>query len=105
MLTFSLILTACVVIYLVPPNDQTYYPRCTFHQLTGYHCPGCGGTRCVAALLHGDILQAAAYNLYFLLALPFLLWWGSYGVWAIFKGKLLDHRPIYPGCTSSCGSV
>ncbi|MBR5165351.1 MAG: DUF2752 domain-containing protein [Ruminococcus sp.] len=25
---------------------------CMFHEVTGYHCPGCGNTRAVKALLH-----------------------------------------------------
>lgn len=33
-----------------------YYPPCAFHLLTGWYCPGCGGTRAVRALLHGRLL-------------------------------------------------
>lgn len=35
---------------------------CTFRALTGYPCPGCGGTRAVAALFHGQLLRAVKYN-------------------------------------------
>lgn len=28
---------------------------CMFHELTGWYCPGCGGSRSVAALLRGDM--------------------------------------------------
>jgi hypothetical protein len=66
---------AAVVLYQVPPASGSFYPPCLFHALTGLHCPGCGSTRCLHALLHGDLGQAAAYNVLLLLALPFLGWW------------------------------
>ncbi len=31
---------------------------CLFRLLTGYYCPGCGGTRAVWHLLHGRILTS-----------------------------------------------
>lgn len=37
-------------------------PPCLFHTLTGYDCPGCGGTRAVAALLQGRFLQSFFYH-------------------------------------------
>jgi Protein of unknown function (DUF2752) len=86
-LILGLLVAACVAIYVLPPEENPYLPRCTLNRLTGLYCPGCGGTRAAAALMHGDVLQAAAYNLYFVLTLPLLLWWGGYGVWATWKGK------------------
>ena len=29
-------------------------PTCALHYVTGYYCPGCGGTRAINALLHGQ---------------------------------------------------
>ena len=34
------------------------YNPCLFYKLTGYYCPGCGGTRSMRALIDGDILFA-----------------------------------------------
>ena len=34
-------------------------PPCVFHTLTGYYCPGCGGTRSLKALLSGKWLVCA----------------------------------------------
>jgi hypothetical protein len=95
-LILAIILIGCVVVYFHQPNEESFYPRCTLHQMTGLHCPGCGGTRMMYALLHGDLLQAAAYNLYLLIALPFLMWWGGYGVWATFKGKMFNPPRFRP---------
>ena len=35
---------------------------CGILNLTGFYCPGCGGTRCAIALSHGHISQAWGYN-------------------------------------------
>lgn len=35
---------------------------CWFNLLTGYLCPGCGGTRSFYALMNGDIISSFEYN-------------------------------------------
>lgn len=50
------------VVYTFPPSSHTFYPRCWFHAATGLDCPGCGGTRALHQLLHGDVLGALALN-------------------------------------------
>lgn len=35
---------------------------CSFYRVTGLYCPGCGGTRALTALLHGNLLQAIRYH-------------------------------------------
>ncbi|KWS04686.1 putative membrane protein [Lysobacter capsici AZ78] len=37
-------------------------PACVFHSFTGLYCPGCGITRALHALVHGDIAQMLAMN-------------------------------------------
>lgn len=32
--------------------------RCMFNKITGYCCPGCGGTRAFRALLRGEIIKS-----------------------------------------------
>lgn len=51
-------------------------PRCMFHELTGWKCPGCGSQRALMALLDGHPLDAWRQNLLlpFAVALVFLLW-------------------------------
>ena len=35
---------------------------CLFHELTGFYCPGCGGTRAVLALLAGHPVLSFLYH-------------------------------------------
>jgi hypothetical protein len=37
-------------------------PLCVFHTATGYYCPGCGGSRAVAALFKGKLLRSLYYH-------------------------------------------
>jgi len=57
---------------------------CTFRNLTGYDCPGCGLTRSVVAFLHGDLGGSLrAHPLGAILFVGFLALWGSaLVVWA-----------------------
>lgn len=83
---------ALIVLHQVPPTKGSFYPPCLFHACTGLHCPGCGAARCLHALLHGQLRQAAAYNLLFLLALPILLF-SALRVWyAALTGRSLRPR-------------
>lgn len=41
-----------------PIQIKIFSLPCIFLELTGYYCPGCGGTRACAALLKGKIIQS-----------------------------------------------
>jgi hypothetical protein len=75
LLVALLVPVGLVILYRAEPTEASYYPRCPFHQLTGLHCAGCGTTRCLHALLHGEVRQALAYNALTFLALPYLVYW------------------------------
>lgn len=47
--------------------------KCTFHDITGFLCPGCGGQRAFYNLLHGNILLALRYNILITVLFPLLL--------------------------------
>ena len=56
------------------PTDRVPDPSgpCVWHMLFGVDGPGCGGTRMVWYLLHGDLLQAARHHLVAFVAVPFV---------------------------------
>ncbi len=57
----ALACAACMLL-LLPPTRFSFYPACPFHAFTGLLCPGCGGTRAIAAMLRGHFAQAFRLN-------------------------------------------
>lgn len=55
------------------PSNQFFFPVCPFRAITGFVCPGCGSTRGLHSLVHGDIVGAFEFNPLLILSLPFLL--------------------------------
>lgn len=51
-----------------------HLPPCAFHELTGYYCPGCGGSRAVSAILHGHFLESIYYHAFIPYGLVFGGW-------------------------------
>ena len=56
-----------------PETDGTFLPPCTFHEVTGLHCPGCGGTRAGHALANFRLGDAFKKNALLVVLLPFLV--------------------------------
>ena len=67
------VVAAGIFYYLVDPQDTPLAPKCPVKLLTGYQCPSCGAQRAIHAFLHGRIAEAVSYNLFFIIAIPFLL--------------------------------
>lgn len=55
-----------------PAAPGNFFPQCIFKMITGYHCVGCGITRALHALVHGDIALAFAMNPLVTLVLPLI---------------------------------
>lgn len=61
-----------------PNAANSPFPECMFHALTGWYCVGCGMTRALHALAHGDVLRAFSMNplaMTMLAISPLLLGW------------------------------
>src|SRR5262245_22215211 len=64
------VVAGAVMLYQVDPSTTRFLPKCPVHLLTGLHCPGCGSTRAIHCLLHGDVAGAIAKNALLVLMLP-----------------------------------
>ena len=62
-----------IIYFLIDPSAVGFMPRCIFHELTGWKCPGCGSQRMIHALLHADVVSAWHHNPLLLILFPFLL--------------------------------
>ena len=89
------------LLYTFAPAEHTFYPRCLLFALTGLHCPGCGSTRCTAALLHGNIEQAFAYNPLLVVALPLLIYGCCRSGIEIWTGRVIQKYRM-PGWVLKC---
>jgi hypothetical protein len=76
------------MVYFFNPSAHGFYPVCQFHRLTGLNCPGCGATRALYALLHGDFPVAVRDNVLLVVAIPAAM---ARGVW--FTLNRLRGRP------------
>ena len=69
-------LAAAVGVWLLrefdPNAAHSPFPGCMFRALTGYFCVGCGLTRALHALVHGDVAGALAMNPLGVLMLPLM---------------------------------
>ena len=113
------------------PTDADAYsvPTCMIKMTTGLDCPGCGGTRALCYVLHGDLPAAARHHVLVVFALPFLAWlfvaWAGaepfgrparathharrigvfLAAWMAFTMRATCPGPPSPGSTSSRGAV
>jgi hypothetical protein len=54
LVAFAVAAGGCVVLRF-PPDSSGFYPRCPIFFWLHLDCPGCGGTRALAALLRGRL--------------------------------------------------
>lgn len=74
-------------LYGHPPTQSFWYPQCLFHEITGLHCPGCGATRALYALLHGNLLEALHQNAAAVVAVPFVSVAAGRSLWRWVRGE------------------
>jgi len=85
----AIIALVIAILLRFPPDQYSFYPQCPIHEFFHLQCPGCGGTRAVAALLRGHLAQAMQLNALVTLLLPFAL---AYGI--LCYARLLPRKAI-----------
>ena len=74
-------------LFFLNPATHHFYPVCQFHRLTGLNCPGCGATRAVYALLHGEWRAALRDNALFVTVLGLLALRGGWFALNRYRGR------------------
>jgi hypothetical protein len=89
------LVVACAagLLFWQDPERTHVFGVCPLFWATGLFCSGCGALRAAHALLHGRILQAAAFNVLSLLTVPVIAGWaGAEAVHAV-AGRRLPAPP------------
>ncbi len=81
-------LAVAAALYIYPPAQHAFYPRCLLYQWTGWLCPGCGSLRALHELAHGNLAEAFLLNSLLVLLLPAL------AVYIFCKLKGSPHIPL-----------
>lgn len=90
--------TGAATLYRFSPQEYSFYPRCPFFALTHHYCPGCGATRAIAELLHGNVSAALHFNAAVALLLPFLAAYFTMVYWTALRENRVEW-PTVPGWT------
>jgi hypothetical protein len=83
-------------LFIFEPGKTGFFPACPFRTLTGFTCPGCGSTRGLHRLLHGDVVAALEFNPLMVLSLPFLLYALVRYTTAAVRGRPLQRHYVKP---------
>src|ERR1700743_1975824 len=76
-LPVSLMAGLAIILLRFPPAQYTFYPQCPIYSSLHLLCPGCGGTRALADLLHGRLHEALHDNALVTLLLPIAFVYGA----------------------------
>jgi hypothetical protein len=93
-------LLGCAVVYNFPPSQYSFYPRCPFFAATHWLCPGCGSTRALYSLLHGDVFAAWHYNALFTLLGPVVLAWLAFCCYRVMRYDQIPKMAISRSVTA-----
>lgn len=70
---WSLLIAGAAYLFVFEPGKTGFFPPCPFRLLTGFQCPGCGSTRALHQILHGNFESAFMLNPLLMLGIPLML--------------------------------
>jgi len=91
----ALVVTSAGVLLRFPPAQKSFYPECPIYESLHLQCPGCGATRALAALLHGNFNEAMHLNGLTTVLLPIAVI-GGVRWYCRFVRREVDHWPQMP---------
>ncbi len=85
-------LAACIslpVLFALLPTAfiESLPDICIFHHLFDVECPGCGMTRAISSILHGDLDAAIRFNRSVLVVFPLLCYVAASHLWNEMKWR------------------
>jgi len=95
-LVWATLAAAAIYLFIFEPGKSGFFLVCPFRALTGFTCPGCGSTRGLHRLLHGDVIAAFELNPLLILSLPFLLYALMRYTNAAVRGRQLKRHQLNP---------
>ncbi len=85
-----------VCLLLFEPGRWGFYPVCPFRALTGFTCPGCGSTRALYHLVHGELTAAFQLNPLLIVSLPLLLYALIRHTNIVLRGQPIRGNTLHP---------
>jgi hypothetical protein len=83
-------------LFVFEPGKTGFFLNCPFRMLTGFSCPGCGMTRGLHHLLHGDLLGAFQFNPLMMLLLPVFFYALVRYTIAVFRDRPIKSNQLDP---------
>jgi len=88
MVTAGVCAAVAAVLFVLDPTRVGIFPPCLLHEYTGWWCPGCGSTRALHQLLHGQLATAFRLNPLAVSLLPLI------GYWVVRRGRV-PMKPVW----------
>lgn len=80
---------AAVTLYFFEPGKSGLFPSCLLYEYSGFYCPGCGSTRAMSKIVHGDVVAALRMNILTVFFTPFIIY-----SFLLFGSRIFLKKPL-----------